>query len=373
MTAGQAVELFDAALIVDHPVVVAARLDHNALANPALSEALPPLFSTLVRRPRRRLVEDTVDAAQSMSVLAQRLGGLSADEQHDLLVGLVCTQAAAVLGHPGPDDVDPQRAFQDLGFDSLSAIELRNRLKTATGLALSPTLIFDYPTPTALAGYLGQHLTGLVEPVRAPVRARVGVDEPVAIVGMGCRFPGGVDSPQGLWEVVVQGRDVVSEFPGDRGWDVEGLFDPDPDAVGKTYTRWGGFLEDAAGFDAGFFGIAPSEALAMDPQQRLLLELSWEALERAGIDPMGLRGSATGVFAGMIAQRLWGRVSRGVGGIWVDRVRPRVWRRGGWPMCWGWRARRCRWIRRVRRRWWRCIWRCRRCGRGSVIWRWPVG
>ena len=206
MTAGQAVELFDAALIVDHPVVVAARLDHNALANPALSEALPPLFSTLVRRPRRRLVEDTVDAAQSMSVLAQRLGGLSADEQHDLLVGLVCIQAAAVLGHPGPDDVDPQRAFQDLGFDSLSAIELRNRLKTATGLALPPTLVFDYPTPTALAGHLGQLLTRRRwQPVRAPVRARVGVDEPVAMVGMACRFPGGVDSPEGLWELVVPG------------------------------------------------------------------------------------------------------------------------------------------------------------------------
>ena len=126
--------------------------------------------------------------------------------------------------------------------------------------------------------------------------------EPIAIVGMSCRFPGGVDSPESLWDMVADGRDVMSEFPTDRGWDLAGLFDDDPDAPHKCYARAGGFVDEVAGFDAGFFGVSPSEALATDPQHRMLLELSWEALERAGIDPTRLRGSATGVFAGIIVQ-----------------------------------------------------------------------
>lgn len=125
--------------------------------------------------------------------------------------------------------------------------------------------------------------------------------EPIAIVGMGCRFPGGINDPNGLWDFVAAGGDAIAGFPTDRGWNTEALLDPDPDAPGKSYVLQGGFL-DAAGFDAEFFGISPREAIAMDPQQRVLLEVTWEALEDAGIDPVSLRGSDTGVYAGAFAQ-----------------------------------------------------------------------
>ncbi|AHH97316.1 type I polyketide synthase [Kutzneria albida] len=192
-------------------------------------------------------------------------------------------------------DYRPDRSFLELGLDSVAAVELVNRLRRRTGLRIAATALFDHPTPNQLAA----HLDGRAPRPAAVVPRRTGSEEPIAIVGMSCRFPGGVQSPEDLWQLVASGRDVIAPMPEDRGWDLAALYDPQRQRPGTSYVREGGFLHEAAEFDPAFFGIGGHEALEMDPQQRLLLELSWEALERAGIDPATLRGSDTGVYAGL--------------------------------------------------------------------------
>ncbi|MFF5666075.1 SDR family NAD(P)-dependent oxidoreductase [Streptomyces griseofuscus] len=297
LTTEDGLRLFDAALAADEPLLVPVRLDTAALRDRAAQTVPAPLRGLV-----RNSVRGTAHRAATGS-LADRLAGLPGDERAEALLELVRGEVAAVLGHSSPRAVQPTHAFQDLGFDSLTAVELRNRLTGATGLRLPATLVFDHPTPTALARHIGRELLDEAPAATArptAQRTAADTDEPIAIIGMSCRLPGGVRSPEDLWRLVAAGRDGISRFPEDRGWDIEGLYDPDPERLGKTYARDGGFLHEAAEFDAGFFGISPREALAMDPQQRLLLEASWEAFEGAGIDPAAMRGSRTGVFTGLM-------------------------------------------------------------------------
>ncbi|MGW2489077.1 beta-ketoacyl synthase N-terminal-like domain-containing protein, partial [Streptomyces sp. NPDC001606] len=246
--------------------------------------------------------------------LRAQWAALSEKASQDAALDLIRTHVGIVLGTTDNDDVPTESSFRELGFDSMMAVQLRNRLNAVTGLRLASTVVFDHPTASELARFVRAELLGVsvVDEESLPVVSGGGSDteaEPVAIVGIGCRFPGGVRSPEDLWRLVASAGDAVSSWPTDRGWDVEGLYDPDPEAVGKSYARSGGFLYEAAEFDAGFFGISPREALAMDPQQRLLLETSWEAFERAGIDPATLRGSSTGVYVGAMVQEYGPRLA----------------------------------------------------------------
>ncbi|MFI9639156.1 SDR family NAD(P)-dependent oxidoreductase [Micromonospora sp. NPDC051925] len=293
ITPAEGMDLFDAAVGSDQALLVPVKLDLRATRS-----TVPHLLRGLVRPTRQQARA----ASAGDQGLARRLAGLDPAGQEALLLHLVRGQVALVLGHAGADAVRPDTAFKDAGFDSLTSVELRNRLREATGLKLPATLVFDYPNPVVLARYLRDVLGDRVADAPKTVVAAADPEEPIAIVGMACRLPGGVRNPDDLWRLVCEGREGVSPFPEDRGWDLADLFDPDPDNRGTSTTNQGGFLQDAGLFDAGFFGISPREALAMDPQQRLLLEVSWEALEGVGVDPNSWKGSDVGVFTGVSAQ-----------------------------------------------------------------------
>ncbi|MGR4885003.1 SDR family NAD(P)-dependent oxidoreductase, partial [Streptomyces sp. LARHCF249] len=257
------------------------------------TDEVPALLRGMVRTRLRR-----ANAGEAPSGLRGRLAALTPDQRRESVTLLVRSAAASVLGLPDEDAVPAQQVLRDLGLDSLMAVELRRRVSQETEVQLPATLAFDYPTPARMAEFLLERmdLSQAVLPAGAAVRAADEDDDPVAIVSMACRLPGGVGTPEEFWELLSSGGDAIEGFPSRwDGWDV---YDPDPEAVGKSYARTGGFLRDVEEFDAGFFGIPPREAQAMDPQQRVVLETSWEALERAGYPSEALEGSNTGVYLG---------------------------------------------------------------------------
>ncbi|MEV0005523.1 SDR family NAD(P)-dependent oxidoreductase [Micromonospora sp. NPDC050980] len=275
----------------DDGCVVVADVDWRSFA---------PAFTASRPQPLLALLPEAAGPAAGAApggdppAFAVTLRGLPAADRERALRTLVREQAAVVLGHRDAAGVDVRVPFKKLGFDSLTAVELRNRLSAETGLTLPATLVFDHPTPVALAGRLRELLAGdSAATTSAEPAARTEPDEPIAIVGMACRYPGDADSPEALWRLVDGDGDGLTPFPVDRGWDPASLDDPD---------ARGGFLRDVTGFDADLFAVSPREALAMDPQQRMLLEVVWETFERAGIDPRCTAGTRTGVFVGTSGQ-----------------------------------------------------------------------
>ncbi|MFF0885055.1 SDR family NAD(P)-dependent oxidoreductase [Streptomyces sp. NPDC003456] len=207
------------------------------------------------------------------------------------------TSVAALLDVT-PESVDTGRPLRDLGLDSMRIVSLVAALAQHLDRPVPGGVVWQYPTIAALAAHLAGTAPLPVSP-GAPVRAEDG--EPIAVVGLGCRLPGGVDTPEQLWQALTDGLDAVREVPADR-WNVQEWLDPDPRAPGRMNTRWGGFLDDVSRFDAELFRISPAEARHMDPQQRMALEVAWAALEDARIVPGSLSGSRTGVFLGAMAQ-----------------------------------------------------------------------
>lgn len=253
------------------------------------------------RPPRPDPADDTTDV-EPLPELAASLLVLPEPDRKPALVSRLQHEIAIAVGAVDPHSVDPDASLFDLGVDSLLVLELRRKLSLALGRALPATMAIDHPSINAIASFLleADVIDGVTSPHFSSVPTTAPADgDPIAIVGMGCRFPGGADSPAQFWELLQRGIDASSEVPAGR-WDVDAFYDPDPDAPGRSYTKRGSFLTGPVdGFDATMFGLSPREAASMDPQQRLLLEVAWEALEDAGIPIEELAGSRTGVFVGI--------------------------------------------------------------------------
>ncbi|WP_405773935.1 SDR family NAD(P)-dependent oxidoreductase [Streptomyces sp. NBC_01538] len=279
------------------PAVTVASMEWERFL-PLYTAVRPSTYFDLIPRTTAAAPAAPTAAPETLSRLARTVRELPDTDRESFLLRLVTDQVAAVLGHADGSAVPARRSFTDLGITSMNAVEIRGALCEATGVELPVTVVFDQPTPQALARHLLDELLGTGdESAQAPVFVGAS-DEPVAILGMSCRFPGGSNNPDLFWEHLLSAVDPVAEVPADR-WNAADFYDPVPGTPGKAYTQQGAFLDAISGWDAGFFGYTPREALRLDPQHRLLLELVWEAVENAGISPDALRGSRTGVFLGL--------------------------------------------------------------------------
>ncbi|MEW5812160.1 MAG: type I polyketide synthase [Actinomycetota bacterium] len=286
------------AMAADLPQAVVARVDWSRFL-PIYEQTGKRGLLTELRREVPQ--QDSPAPASGPTELVKRLTDAPVQQRRKLLIDYL-REAVAEVTRVDAAEIREDAGFFDIGMDSLMAVELRRRIETGTGHPIPATLAMDHPRLPDVADYLLDEVLGLTEapaPRPAAVAPAARTDEPIAIVAVSCRFPG-APNPEAFWEVLAGGVDAIREVPEDR-FDIDEFYDPDPDAPGKTYTRFGGFLDEIDGFDPEFFGISPREAVWIEPQQRLMLETVWEGLERAGFSPAALRGSRTGVFTGVAA------------------------------------------------------------------------
>ncbi|MGE2736151.1 type I polyketide synthase [Mycolicibacterium vaccae] len=264
-----------------------------------------PLYQQTGRRAflselERELPTTTDTAPTGTTPLVERLTQAPVQQRRRLLIDYL-RNAVAEVTRVDAAEIREDAGFFDIGMDSLMAVELRRRIEQGVGKEIPATLAMDHPRLSDVADYLLGDVLGFDDhaprPAQVTVTART--DEPIAVVAVSCRFPG-APNPEAFWDVLSGGIDTIREVPEDR-FDIDEFYDPDPDSPGKTYTRFGGFLDGIDGFDPEFFGISPREAVWIEPQQRLMLETVWEGLERAGYSPHALRGSRSGVFVGVAA------------------------------------------------------------------------
>ncbi|MBI4852598.1 MAG: SDR family NAD(P)-dependent oxidoreductase [Acidobacteria bacterium] len=297
LTKEEGLELLDKAMYQPTALLIPARLSLQSKDISNLSILRDLVKISLPSRKASRALSTT-------NSLKQRINALPENKRFSSILSIVSTEIASILNLPDATELSATKPLRELGLDSLLAIEIRNGLSAMFEAEFPAALLFNYPSAFALTEHIYESLFKVVEPLYTNSLPQHQINslnsklqEPIAIISMACRLPGNVSSPEDYWQLLKEERDAIEEFPAKR-WDIDSLYDPDPDKAGKTYCKEGGFLKDIDQFDAAFFGIAPREAVSMDPQQRFVLEIVWEALERGGIKPSSLSKTVTGVYMG---------------------------------------------------------------------------